>query len=66
MFAKGNFENTISIYLLMCTLEFSFCRGLVSSDTSIISYQEDEIIDQGKLSTQKYGMLLDLIPKNVE
>ena len=81
MFAMGNFENTISIYLLMCNREFTFSKCLMCSAVSLTSYPKDGIIDLTIKAnfkpkntemkypwfwTQKYGMLLDSIPKNTE
>ena len=45
IFAVRNFETTISIYLLMYNREFTFCKCVVCSAVSFVSYPEDGIID---------------------
>ena len=56
MFEIGNFENTISIHLLNCNREFTFCRSLMCSAISFISYKKDGTI----------GVTQILDPKNWE
>ena len=71
-----NFENIIPISLLMCNREFTFCSGLIFSAISFISYPKrwsnrfnanfrPKNMETKYLQfwTQKYGIVLDFIPK---
>ena len=78
MLTIGYLENTISIYLLKCNREFTFCKGLMCSVISFISYSKDgTIVFKGNFRPKntemkcslfwnpKYGMLLDFVPESI-